>query len=94
VQYVEYAVLGVCCLIFLAVVAFVVIALVAQSMRGPKKAPVATLYPIPPAERGTGQHTSLLGLFDQHRAEMIAEKAREDLRRKLFDLIQETPPKA
>jgi flagellar basal body-associated protein FliL len=96
-EYIGYAVLGVCLLLFLGVAAVVIIAVIAKSnsTKAAPKPPVATLYPIPPAERGSPQHTSLLDLFDRHKAEVVAEQARDELKKKLRDLIMDTPaPKA
>jgi hypothetical protein len=94
VQYLEYAVLSFALLIFLAVVAFVGIGLLVKAFAGSKAKARATpvIYPIPPAERGTGAHVSLLDLVDDHVAHEDRRRRRQKVSDRLYDWTQDPKP--
>lgn len=94
--YVEYAVVGVAFLIFLFVVGAVLLGLAIKLLAGGKKKPsgAAVVYPIPPAEKGTGQHVSLLDLVDAHVAAEDTARRRKQVSDKLYDWMQPPAPKA
>lgn len=94
-QYLEHILFGVALLIFVGVAALVGLAVLVKVARGRPGPGRATIYPIPPAERGTGQHRSLLDLVDEHIVTEELARRRKRFSDKLFDFVQESsPPKA
>lgn len=94
-QYLEYGFALFALLAFVGVACAAVLVLLVKLSRGRGRPTAPTIYPIPPAERGTGQHRSLLDLVDEHIvAEEIARRRRK-FSDKLFDFVQDSgPPKA
>lgn len=93
-QYLEHILFGVALLIFVGVAALVGLAVLVKVTRGPKPGRNPTIYPIPPAERGTGLHRSLLDLVDEHIVTEELARRRKRFSDKLFDFVQDQSPKA
>jgi hypothetical protein len=92
VQYLEHILVGVAFLIFLGVAGVVGLAFLVRLARGkPGPGRAATIYPIPPPERDSGRHVSLLDLVDDHLAAEDRRRRRETISGKVYDWAQPTP---